>query len=304
MQEKSSERAEIFKHLRGEHTTVPLCLRVSRLGRLLFRSKHFRSPNPFQWNPATGLHMYVLWSIYHYLSLVLISSKWAPLIFYWQHIDCVYFVCQYTVHRLSSFLFVSTKAVRACQTPEKFLRGGQMEVRKHLGFKQLPQVAQSRIVCVLASLECNVKLIYGRSLHSSDQHSHYTYNTKINSKFWLIMILNKISLDCKLIFNKIIKILGRVWQFRNTKEERLRRFSACGSATSSYLWINILFTYETSFYLGRLRFNALKIVHYDLSLRQMFFNPLSPKHMHHMTHCWFLLNCLYNFLANRLGGIL
>ena len=241
---KSHQRGPRFSNIcGGAHHRTPLP-RVSRLGRLLFRSKHFRSPNPFQWNPATGLHMYVLWSIYHYLSLVLISSKWAPLIFIGStstvfilfvstlYIGSVHFVCQH-------------KGCSCLSNPWEILRGGQMEVRKHLGFKQLPQVAQSRIVCVLASLECNVKLIYGRSLHS-DQHSHYTYNTKINSKFWLIMILNKISLDCKLIFNKIIKILGRVWQFRNTKEERQEDFLPVGQllvaicGLTFYLHMNII----------------------------------------------------------------
>ena len=53
MQEKSLESTEIFKIFPGEHTPVPPS--VSRLQRSLFRSKHFMSPNPFQWKPAAGL---------------------------------------------------------------------------------------------------------------------------------------------------------------------------------------------------------------------------------------------------------
>ena len=53
MQENSLESTEIFKIFRG--SIPPYHPSVSRLRRSLFRSKHFMSPNPLQWNPATGL---------------------------------------------------------------------------------------------------------------------------------------------------------------------------------------------------------------------------------------------------------
>ena len=68
------------------------------------------------------------------------------------HRPCLFFL---SAHRSPLFiLLVSTKVVRACQAPEKFC-GEPNGTSKHLGFQHLPQVAQARIVCVLASLERN-----------------------------------------------------------------------------------------------------------------------------------------------------
>ena len=53
MQEKSLESTDIFKIFRGSIPPYPPS--VARLRRSLFRSKHFMSPNPLEWNPATGL---------------------------------------------------------------------------------------------------------------------------------------------------------------------------------------------------------------------------------------------------------
>ena len=56
-------------------------------------------------------------------------------------------------------LFVTTKTVLAFQAAEKFCGEAkwkpETKTSKLLGFEHFPQVAQSRIVCVLASLERN-----------------------------------------------------------------------------------------------------------------------------------------------------
>ena len=73
------------------------------------------------------------------------------LLFACQHIGSVHFVCLHKAVRS-----------RACQAPEKFCGVAKWKSETkvsnwHLGFEHLIQIAQSRIVCVLASLERNLK---------------------------------------------------------------------------------------------------------------------------------------------------
>ena len=105
---------------------------------------------------------------------VLIASKWAPLTFIGsisakfiltfclltcQHSGYVYFVCQ----QIRSAHFVCQhKGCSRLSSPWEILREGQMEV----GFEHLPQVAQSRIVCVSSR--------FGKVVHSCSTFSIWT----------------------------------------------------------------------------------------------------------------------------------
>ena len=106
--------------------------------------------------------MYILWSIYHICHFNIPFSFDCQLVAYQPSLFCllaclsVHRLCLFrlSAHRPGSFC-LSAQRLFAPVNPQRNSAGRPNVSKKHHSFEHLPQVAQSRLVCVLASLERN-----------------------------------------------------------------------------------------------------------------------------------------------------